>query len=633
MEAPPESGTGTVQFAEFQAPDSPWPRMEFAEADGDLPHDSDETLLGVAVRYVPAEAPVPEPFPAPQRRASAQTVAPAMAPPAAEAPPTPVAVAEIPAFPAEFINPAQVDDLEDVTRARKLRQQRAKRKRLIMAAGGVGALVLSVGIFASLSPPSKKDLKKGPATVAKSKPASQEESEPGGTNGAAGEDDQKGEPITLNFVPDGARILIHMRPADLWQNSESAAEFRACLGPLGVWIEKTVKEKCELEPAKVEEALFALIPVSRDSFEVAVVVRGTGELKRSELITKFDGELVDTPKPHYVGKEKAWIIGGSRVFASCPAGMAASLAESIDTPSTTSDGVQALLSMTDRRRHFTLVCDLEDVRLGAKTLAPDNAQKLLEGIVDFFGDDVDAICWSLQLGDKEGGNNLQSQVLVRNRLSRTPAKLQGDLKKKLAQLPAEVLEIVRMTQPKQIGEKKVVGRYPVMTKIVEQKTRFDTGHRLVSMKVDLPERAGPNLALGTLLTWYQTTLPGYGSSPAPTIVAKANLPDKVVDRLKKKITVDYRREFLYNAVEFISEETSVAIKLDGPGMKEIGITQNEYQTFAMEDVPATAVLQKILGPKNLVLIIDEQNKSALITSMPVVERKKLTPFPLEPASK
>jgi hypothetical protein len=34
-----------------------------------------------------------------------------------------------------------------------------------------------------------------------------------------------------------------------------------------------------------------------------------------------------------------------------------------------------------------------------------------------------------------------------------------------------------------------------------------------------------------------------------------------------------------------------------------------------------------------VLVVDEQNKTATVTSMPIVERKKLTPFPLEPAAK
>ncbi len=76
----------------------------------------------------------------------------------------------------------------------------------------------------------------------------------------------------------------------------------------------------------------------------------------------------------------------------------------------TSEGIQALLAKTDRKKHFTLLCELEDVRLGTKTLAPENAQNLLEGVVDFFGDDVETIAWSLNLGEAASASNLVSEL-------------------------------------------------------------------------------------------------------------------------------------------------------------------------------------------------------------------------------
>jgi hypothetical protein len=313
--------------------------------------------------------------------------------------------------------------------------------------------------------------------------------------------------------------------------------------------------------------------------------------------------------------------------------------------SVTSEGIQTLLAKTDRKKHFTLLCELEDVRLGSKNLAPDNAQKLLEGILDFLGDDVETIAWSLHLGDAENSGNLKSSLLVRNRLTRSPPKLEADLKKKLAGLPAEILSIAQKTDPKKIGEKKIVGRYPAMTKVVQELTHFNNSHRLVTMDVELPERAGPNLALGTLLAWNQTTLPEYGKTravPASPGTAETKLPDKIADRLKKKITVDFHDDFLFAAMDFISGEIGVQIKLDGPNMKLAGVTQNERQQFAMENVPATAVLHKILVEKTkdarypngkLVLIVDEDRKIATITSTDNAKEKNLKPFPLLPVEK
>jgi hypothetical protein len=632
------SEPGPPEFAEAQAPGPG--QIQFDHAD-DLPDpDADKTLMGISARYIPDG-------PGTQNSLPMGVQAPAPPPPAA---PT-VNQFLLPEMLLEEVNGPEADA---VARVRKKREQVRRRSKWMLGTAVVVLIAIGLSVYSGVSwNPSRKLVSKkssSPPTGSQlarlqSEGADDEadESDQDATEPAKAAKDKQGDPVTLALVPDGARILIHLRPADLWQPGGSAEEVRACLGPLGIWLESTIKTRCLLPPEDINEVLFALIPVSRDTFDLAVVVHSRKDLKRSEMIDKFDGELVDKPREHYVGKERAWLVFDNRTFASAPKSMAQALAESADSPAVTSDGIQAVLSMTDRKRHLTIVCDLEDVRLGVSTLVPENARKLLEGVVDFFGDDVESLAWCLNLGDIEGANDLRSEVFVRNKLSRSPPKLQADLKQKLSELPAEVLELVSMTHPRKIGEKKVIGRFPIMTKIVERSTKFDTAHRLVSMKVELPERAGPNLALGTLLTWNQTTLPDFGTSSktkAPVVAAKSNLPEKIADRLKKKITVEFKRDFMYKAIEFIGEETGVQFKLDGPGFREVGLTQNIYQTFAMEVVPATAVLHKIViegslknGKNELVLVVDETSKTATITSVPTAERMKLTPFPLEPASK
>jgi hypothetical protein len=539
--------------------------------------------------------------------------------------------------------PSLEADADVVARARTRKSAAQRRRNVTLGISVAVAAVLGVGLYLGLAGGhTDKSNEKLRAAAAKVEEEYEE-------SASVVEDEEPGskapEPIVLSPVPEGARIVIHLRPAELWQIGGSAEEFRACLGPLGVWLENVIKSRCLLEPAKIEEVLFALIPISRDEFDFACVVRTTDNVKRSELIEKFDGALIDQPRPHYVGPDRAWMILDSRTFASAPKSMVESFVQSAGGTSITSDGIQSLLPKTDRKRHFTLLCELEDVRLGMKNLAPENAQKLLEGVLDFLGDDVETIAWSLHLGDAESLRNLTCSLLVRNRLSRSPPKLEADLKKKLAALPAEILEIARQTDPKKIGEKKIVGRYPAMLKVVQELTHFNNSRRLVTMEVELPERAGPNLAVGTLFAWNQTTLPGYGktsAAPARPLAGGEKLLDKIADRLKKKITVEFRRTPLEGAVAAVSEETGINIKLDGPGMKEVGVTQNMPQTFAMDNVPATSVLHKILieGTTNtvypngaLVLIVDEEKKTATVTGITPAEIKKLNPFPLQPAGK
>lgn len=601
--------------------------LTFRSAD-EAESDDDETLVGIAARYVPEE-------PAPERAPGALFTT--SWPPA-----TSTVDVGLPAdvFPTAVEELESESDFDATVRARQRKQKKQRQRQMVVGGCIAGVMAISVGLYVGLSgnqsaAPGKK---KARTAVAKVEPTDDDSDSQVPGDQRQEKSSKLAEPIALTLVPEGARIVLHLRPADLWQPDGPGEEFRACLGkPLSDWLDRSIKDLCLLEPRKIEEALFALIPVSRDSFDVAVVVRTRQDMKRSDLIDKFTGELIDKPRAHYVGPDRAWMIFDARTFASAPASMAQSFVESAGRPAITSEGIEALLAKTDRKKHFTVVCELEDVRLGTKTLVPENAQKLLEGVVDFFGDDVETVAWSLNLGDPGSATKLVSDVLVRNKNSRSPPKLQDDLKKKLAALPAQMLSLVYMTDPKKIGEKKIVGRLPIMTKVVEKSTQFSTSRRLVSMQVALPERAGPNLALGTLLTWNQTTRPEFGkSSSAPGDSGDSILPEKIADRLKKKISVEFRREFMYNATDWIGRETGVEIVLDGPGMKDVGVTKNMYQTFTMDDVPATAVLHQILVvvcKNQLVLIVDETNKKATITSTTAAERQKLTPFPLKPAPK
>jgi len=103
----------------------------------------------------------------------------------------------------------------------------------------------------------------------------------------------------------------------------------------------------------------------------------------------------------------------------------------------------------------------------------------------------------------------------------------------------------------------------------------------------------------------------------------------IAERLKKKISVDFKREFLFKALELVSEETGVAILIDGAGLKAVGVTQNEYQNFQLDDVPATAVLHRMFQQSKLVLVVDDEKNKAMVTSRSAAEKRGLKPLPLD----
>ena len=585
---------------------------------------ADDTLMGVAARWVPddpgtARGANTQPNPAssfPRRPAPQHAAQPEFVGPADE-------LAEDP--------DAEVDRLAQI---RATRQREARRKKITWA--GVGALGLG-GVVAWLLFDTGTDSTKKPAKHAKARPVA---AVPNDENVAAAaqpgvaepvnRSPTQGKPIRLLLVPAGARVVINLRPAELWQAGGPGEEFRACLGPLGVWLEQVLKTECLLEPARIEEALVCLIAPSRGvPPDISLVVHTKDDIKKSEMIDHFNGQIRDDlGRPCYIGPEKAYMILDQRTFAITSNKMAQDMVQAADTPGVTVDFIEEMLQHTDRDRHFTIVFEPQSIRFSAPYVAPEPVQPLLNALMDWVGDDVEAVAWSMHLGEK-----FYSELLFRNMSLTSPPRLQRALQKKLESTPADVLALVRQMNPPELGRKKIVGRFPAMTKAYALATHVSKGNRLVTLETDLPERAAPNLALGTLLAWDQTTRPDFGQkAPAPPSGGKEKkLPETYAERLRMKIDVDFRRAPLQDAIAFVAEEIGANFKIEGNDLKMVGVTQNVVQTFKLDQAPATAVLYEILEHNKkdkLVIVVDEKKKLITVTSEKAAQEKNLKPFPL-----
>ncbi|MGQ0636403.1 MAG: hypothetical protein ACT4QC_17465 [Planctomycetaceae bacterium] len=436
-----------------------------------------------------------------------------------------------------------------------------------------------------------------------------------------------GQPLSLKFVPTGARILIHLRPATFWHGGDRGDEFRECLGPLADWADSQLRTHCLMNPSEIDELLVALVPVGQEAFEVAGIVRTREPISQSDLIARFVGELVVEPTLHYVSRTRAYLIGDARTFAFAPREMAALLTDAARTPAITSDGIQSLLPLTDRNDDFALLCELDDVRLGARTLAPAELQGLLGSTLEFLGDDVETVCWSWRLGTADA--DFTSELLVRHKSGAGSSRVLRHLQARFHDLPAGLRELVDQARPAASGEEKFLERFPKMAQVVDQSLDFVSDRKGLSFAVSLPERAGPNLALGARLAWQQSLEAAVAGHPPvrerrPPFPAEAS----IAARLGRRIAVEFRDEPLSAAIEFVGGETDVSFQFDGPGMKLVGVTQNEKQKFSLSNVPAVAVLHHMLQPRDLVLIVDEKKQAATITSAKAAEAAGLTPFPL-----
>jgi hypothetical protein len=444
----------------------------------------------------------------------------------------------------------------------------------------------------------------------------------------------KGKPIELQYIPFGAQVILNIRPAELWQKESPGEELRYCLTPLAQLIEVKFQELFKRKPEQIEEAQICLIPGTQGSLpDVAAVIHLVEEAKKSQLLEDFGGERIDDfGHPVYVSGDRAFMIIDQKTVAMGPRSQAGEMVDAIVGRNPASDGIDELLPLTDRDRHITLVFVPRTLRLHATWWFPENLRPLMLRLCDWFGDEVESAAWSFHLGEK----TFYSDLLVRSISGVTSPSLERELKSKLSQLPKELLATVQMMNPREQGKRKIIGRVPIMSEVFALASMASHGPRHVQIITPLPERAAPNLALGTLLAWDESTRTDFNkkATTKPPTSDEPKVPALVVDRLKMKIDVDFRRMPLQDAIAYISGEIKTPFDIDGDGLKAGGFTKNMPQTFQMDKATAQEVLVKILEKyqdtlkpgATMVIVIDESKKTLLLTTLAFAEQKNLTPY-------
>lgn len=438
-----------------------------------------------------------------------------------------------------------------------------------------------------------------------------------------------GQPIELLWVPSGARIVISLRPAELCKaGALGEGEFKAAFGPPGVWFEAWMKSELMSDPEQVEHAVIALIPGSRGTPpEVAAVVTRTAEhkYKKSELIDKFAGQAAGSGAAKYYTNDKRAMVllPDMQTYAICPVSLGTEMMEASTSPRQTDLGIEELLRRTDRDLQLTLVCVPADLRIHGEFLLPPDAQPFLQNVADWISsdDEAEAVALSLHLT----ADKFYLQLLARNSAITKPNQLAKSFKSRLDGTPRRILEIVEQMNPAQLGNRKIIGRVPAMSKVVQLGTHVETENRLVSLSYVGPERAGPNLVVGTLKAWFESTRTNFSGTSATSDAATASRKS-LKELLKTKIDIDFRRKPLEEAFDYIAGEAGFDIYVDGDALKAAGYTKNLVQTYKADNITAAAALRMVVTrPKQeqMCYVVDESKNLVTVTTITAANDKKL----------
>ena len=531
------------------------------------------------------------------------------------------------------------------TRLKALKKRNAKRRNAGLVVGVV--VLLAVGgatYFAVTNAPVKPTVGGNEIVDAGDQPGREAPPDttahPTGSESAKAGSPTKGKPIELRFVPFGSEVILNIHPAELWKKESQGEEIRFCLTAPAKFLEATFQDLFKKKPEQIEEALICLIPGAQGTLpEVAAVIHLVDEIKKSQFLEDTGGSRVDDyGHPVYISEERAYLLPDPKTMVVGPKSQVAEMVNAVTGRSGAGGGIEELLPMTDRDRHITFIIVPQSLRLHSNYwfAGPDSkptpVAALAHRFCDWLGDEVESAVWSFHLGEK----TFYSEMLLRNVSGVTASRFAKDTQKKLDQFAPDLLATVQMMNPREVGKRKIIGRLPVMSDAFTMATIVNSGPRHIQLITPLPERAAPNLALGTLLAWDESTRTDF-TKKAPTKSSPTDgpkLPDLIADRLKVKIDIDFRRTPLQDAVAYIGGELKTTIDIDGDALKFGGYTKNMTQDMKLDAQPAKIAIKQILDKyqdpirpeKHMVIVVDEVKKTILVTTQASCEKNKLTPF-------
>lgn len=430
----------------------------------------------------------------------------------------------------------------------------------------------------------------------------------------------KGNQIPLDYMPFSPHLVFHVRPSEVWSTDRRHQEFVNLAFDLNKWLTAKIVEVTTFNPDEIEELTFALNFPSRTAEpDVAVVVRLKEAQTASELqLKRFKGQIrADLDAQIFESRTHAFMLIDAKTFVVAPLMLSADLAEAKTFSRQPSVDMEVLLTSSDRTREMTLLFDLENIDTHREFIFGEEMQDFADSFVFWFGGEVQTVLWSLHLTS----DALFMETLLRPQNDSSKYKVKRQMTSQLDALPARLQNAIRFMQPGNLGYRKMIGRFPAMMKATALGTSSDIDKDFVRLVSYLPTHAAGNLAAGAMLTWNESTRTDF-TGPAP-VAAGPKLPDKIADRLKMTILVDFRRDPLQGALAYISEEIKTPITINGDALKLSGMTQNMAQTYNLGEVPALKAIDTIISNPDykgmLVIVVDEESKSIQLTTRPVAE--------------
>ena len=435
----------------------------------------------------------------------------------------------------------------------------------------------------------------------------------------------RGQPIDAQLLPDGVSVLLHLRPAE-WQ-SGPGRDLRNALPASVVAQAEAWLEKASRHPVgEINEATVGLVLGGRGSEpQIAAVFRLRREIDLGPWLQSLGGqiEIIDEPRRQVTLGDEVLFIKDLRTIAVGPASVAGEMRAAMDADNGFLNATLVdLLPVTDRLRSVTLLASQNDLRLHAASLLGEDGGTLVETALETLAEGQRGVGLSIHQG-----RETYIEWLGNPDASQTPATARSDLARRWERVPQELMERLRTTRP--IGPvREIVGRVPAMAEAARLASRTDTTGKLARLRISLPPKAGPNLMVGTVLTF--NTLAAGETLVAAAPKAEPAVVQPLQQRLERTVLASFNRVPIEQVFSFLAEEAGATYELDGGAFEDAGYTRNESLTFDLGETTIRNVLADFVRRYDkIAFVADESTNRLLVTTKKFAEQNGQTPLSFE----
>ena len=431
--------------------------------------------------------------------------------------------------------------------------------------------------------------------------------------------------ISMDYVPVVPHLVLHLRPAEIWLDKMDRRELTGTLGDLGMWLHESIQQTTGYAPSEIEELTMAVNFGSRTSVpDMAAVARLTAPIRESQLmLQRMRGKLIQGSREEvYEFGELAYVVIDSRTLAVSSRDLAQDLIDAKKYAAVPQPEMEAMLKSSDRSRHMTLIVDLHVMDQHKDLLLMEQLHRLAEDAVLWLGTDCRVMSWSAHLDP-----HLSMETRLLPAAESTARELQTRIQRRLEQLPERFLAAVRTMNPATVGQRRIIGRFPAMMQALTTGTQVRRTKTEVVLTTILPQKAAANLAAGATLSWNESVRQTDSQDlPDPAIREMSHL--SVAQRLFRRVLIDFRREPLQEALQYIGSEIEVSVSIDGDALKRAGLTQNLSQTHDLGQVSALKAIDTILRQYDgkMVIVVDESRGTILVTTQEAAGARRQSAF-------